>query len=118
MLTLWPYLASVSLLMATSYAQALPAKILIYSATRGFRHDSIPTAIAALKANSSSINVQFDNTEDQAQFSDDNLAKYDAVLFLSTTGEGKNHYFLKQGCTHQRTLQCWTMQVKLLSKHT
>lgn len=63
------------------------ARILIYSATRDFRHDSIPTAIDALKGKGSSINVSFDNTEDQSQFTDDNLKQYDAVLFLDNTGE-------------------------------
>lgn len=68
-------------------AQSAPAKVLIYTATKGFRHDSIPTAIAALKANQTSINVSFDNTEDPTAFNDHNLAAYDAVVFLSTTGE-------------------------------
>lgn len=67
--------------------QPLPARVLIYSATAGFRHDSIPTAIAALKAKRTSINVEFDATEDRAQFTDTVLAGYDALLFLSTTGE-------------------------------
>ncbi|KAF8199638.1 trehalose utilization-domain-containing protein [Pholiota molesta] len=66
---------------------AAKARILIYSATRDFRHDSIPTAIEALKARQDSINAQFDNTEDQTQFTDDVLSNYDTILFLSTTGE-------------------------------
>jgi hypothetical protein len=77
-------------LCSTVYSQslALPAHILIYSATLDFRHDSIPTAIQALKAGGSSINVQFDNTEDMTRFSDQGLAGYDALLFLDNTGEG------------------------------
>ena len=65
------------------------ARLLIYSATRRFRHDSIPTAIEQLKSKGGEIDVEFDATEDQTQFSDANLAKYDGVLFLSTTGEGE-----------------------------
>jgi len=68
---------------------SLPARILVYSATRGYRHDSIPTAIAALKAKGPSINVLFDNTEDETQFTDSVLGGYDALLFLDTTGEGR-----------------------------
>ncbi|KAJ7284668.1 class I glutamine amidotransferase-like protein [Mycena rebaudengoi] len=64
-----------------------PARVLVYTATAGFRHDSIPTAIQALKNRSSSINVVFDNTEDQTRFNDQTLAKYDAVMFLHNTGE-------------------------------
>ncbi|KAJ7583643.1 class I glutamine amidotransferase-like protein [Mycena floridula] len=83
-------LLAVFFLLATNSArcaQSLPAKILLYSATQGFRHDSIPVAIQALQSNQSSINVVFDSTEDQTQFSDQNLANYDAIMFLSTTGE-------------------------------
>ena len=69
-------------------AQIATARILIYSATRGFRHDSIPTATEALKQGGNSINVQFDATEDHSQFTTAILSQYDALLFLSTTGEG------------------------------
>lgn len=62
--------------------------VLIYSATDGFRHDSIPTAIQSLKEHSPAHNLRFDNTEDRSWFTDKTLAKYDAVLFLDTTGEG------------------------------
>jgi hypothetical protein len=68
------------------------ARILIYSATRDFRHDSIPTAIQAMKANQSAINAQFDNTEDQTQFNDQVLAQYDALVFLDNTGEGRKNF--------------------------
>ncbi|KAF9530218.1 class I glutamine amidotransferase-like protein [Crepidotus variabilis] len=64
-----------------------PAKILIFSATAGFRHDMIPTAIGVLKEKGPSINVDFDSTEDASMFTDDNLKKYDALLFLATTGD-------------------------------
>lgn len=67
---------------------AARARILIYSATTGFRHDSIPTAIAALKAKEGEIDTDFVATEDPTQFTDDNLAGFDAVIFLSTTGDG------------------------------
>lgn len=64
----------------------MPARILAYSATAGYRHDSIEPSIEALKAKASSINVQFDFTEDKHQFTDENLAKYDAILFLNNSG--------------------------------
>lgn len=64
----------------------MPARILAYSATAGYRHDSIEPSIEALKAKAPSINVQFDFTEDKNQFTDDNLAQYDAVLFLNNSG--------------------------------
>ncbi|PPR02627.1 hypothetical protein CVT24_002198 [Panaeolus cyanescens] len=62
-------------------------RLLIYSATAGFRHDSIPTAITVLKERADTISVEFDATEDRSQFSLDKLSSYDAIVFLSTTGE-------------------------------
>ncbi|EIN09780.1 class I glutamine amidotransferase-like protein [Punctularia strigosozonata HHB-11173 SS5] len=62
-------------------------RVLIYSATADFRHDSIPTAVQALQNTSESTNTLFDHTEDKTLFTDDNLANYDALLFLMNTGE-------------------------------
>jgi len=79
------------ILLGCSYASVVysstPARVLVYTATEGFRHDSIPTAVEALNNQSSTINVLFDNTEDETQFSDQILAGYDAIMFVSTTGE-------------------------------
>ncbi|PIL29844.1 hypothetical protein GSI_08051 [Ganoderma sinense ZZ0214-1] len=63
------------------------ARILIYSATADFRHDSIPTAVDALMKLGPHSNIAFDHTEDKTWFNDDTLAQYDALLFLSNTGE-------------------------------
>jgi type 1 glutamine amidotransferase len=79
--------ALVLALCTTAAHAAGGARILIYSRTTGFRHDSIPTAINALQTHGQSINVDFDATEDPAQFTDGNLAQYDSLLFLSTTGD-------------------------------
>ena len=73
---------------SSNAAQLSVARILIYSATRDFRHDSIPTAVDALVKQGPAANITFDHTEDQTWFNDDTLAQYDAVLFLSNTGEG------------------------------
>lgn len=71
-------------------AQNYPSsRALIYSATADFRHDSITTAIESLKAQGPSYNVRFDQTEDRSWFTDERLAQYDAVVFLSNTGQGE-----------------------------
>ena len=62
-------------------------KILVFSKTAAFRHASIPAAIAALKKLAVDHNVAADFTEDATVFNDTNLAQYDAVVFLLTTGE-------------------------------
>lgn len=64
-----------------------PAKVLIFSATADFRHDSIPTAIQAMMTKGPSYNIQFDNTEDQTWFSSGKINQYDALVFLDNTGQ-------------------------------
>ncbi|RPD75088.1 class I glutamine amidotransferase-like protein [Lentinus tigrinus ALCF2SS1-7] len=89
-LTRFALLVLVSLLamtQTTNTTQLNTARILIYSATRDFRHDSIPTAVDALVQGGPSHQIAFDHTEDQTWFTDERLAQYDAVLFLSNTGE-------------------------------
>jgi len=64
----------------------MPPRILVYSATAEFRHDSIEASIEALKAKESALDVAFDFTEDRSAFTDENLAQYDAILFLNNSG--------------------------------
>lgn len=90
-LTIAPVVVQVILLLfvwTVPINAAVTARLLIYSATQRFRHDSIPTAIDVLKKKGPSIDAVFDATEDASMFEDANLAKYDALVFLSTTGEG------------------------------
>jgi hypothetical protein len=68
-----------------------PVRILVYTATNGYRHESIPTAVEALKNKETEIDVRFDATENETVFRDESLRKYAAVLFLSTMGDGKLH---------------------------
>ncbi|MER5884742.1 ThuA domain-containing protein [Streptomyces sp. NPDC001941] len=62
-------------------------RVLVFSKTGGFRHDSIPEATAALKELGAGSNITVDSTEEPKQFTTSNLARYDAVVFLSTTGD-------------------------------
>lgn len=64
-----------------------PYKILVFSKTAGFRHDSIPAAVAAIRTLGSQNNFVVDAVEDGAAFNDANLARYKAVVFLLTTGD-------------------------------
>ncbi|MFI1015062.1 ThuA domain-containing protein [Streptomyces sp. NPDC020965] len=65
-------------------------RVLVFSKTAGFRHDSIPAGITALKELGKTSNLTIDSTETAAQFTTSNLARYDAVVFLSTTGDVLN----------------------------
>ncbi|MEU0549355.1 ThuA domain-containing protein [Micromonospora sp. NPDC005979] len=75
---------------APKAAAADPYSVLIFSKTAGFRHDAIPTGIAAIQQLGATNGFTVDTTEDGAAFSDANLAKYKAVIWLSTTGDVLN----------------------------
>ncbi|MGW5265905.1 ThuA domain-containing protein [Microbispora sp. NPDC004025] len=84
---------AITLLSAPVSAEAATAaaepdfKVLVFSKTTGFRHDSIPEGIAAVQKLGQENNFAVDTTEDSAAFTDENLAKYQAVVFMSTTGD-------------------------------
>ncbi|MGR3932888.1 ThuA domain-containing protein [Streptomyces sp. BRA346] len=72
-------------------ASAAPAprgdRVLVFSKTAAFRHDAIPDGIAAIRELGDRHGFAVDATEDAAAFTRANLARYDAVVFLSTTGD-------------------------------
>lgn len=61
-------------------------KVLVFSKTAGFRHGSIPKGKEALLLMGKQNNFLVDTTEDAAVFTAEKLKQYDAVVFLSTTG--------------------------------
>ncbi|HLO99452.1 MAG TPA: ThuA domain-containing protein [Fimbriimonas sp.] len=79
-----------ALSMPTAWAIPAP-NVLVFSKTAAFRHDSIPAAIAAIKKMGEEKGFKVDATEDATLFTNDNLAKYDVVIFASTTGDVLNN---------------------------
>lgn len=67
-----------------------PVRALIFSKTAGFRHANIPDAVRAIKALGEDNRIDFVHTEDSAEFTSANLSTFDAVIFLSTTGDVLN----------------------------
>jgi type 1 glutamine amidotransferase len=61
-------------------------RLLVFSKTGGFRHASIKDGKIALQKLAAEHNFSIDFTEDATAFTDANLAHYDAVIFLLTTG--------------------------------
>ncbi len=59
----------------------------MFSRTLGYRHDSIPDAIAALSAIAVDDGHDLEATEDARVFEPRRLAAFDAVVWLSTSGE-------------------------------
>ncbi|MEU4037527.1 ThuA domain-containing protein [Streptomyces collinus] len=62
-------------------------RVLVFSKTAGFRHDSIPEGIAAVQQLGRANGFTVDATEDAGAFTGKNLSRYDAVVFMSTTGD-------------------------------
>ncbi|QJD87038.1 ThuA domain-containing protein [Cohnella herbarum] len=62
-------------------------KVLLFTKTQAFRHDSIGPGIAAIKKLAGENNFEVDATEDATKFNAANLGQYAAVIFLNTTGE-------------------------------
>lgn len=68
-------------------ADSGPFRVLLFSRTTGFRHDSIPTAIAALTALGATGGYVAEATEDPAAFTLANLSRFRVVVFVMTTGD-------------------------------
>lgn len=64
-----------------------PPHLLVFSKTAGFRHTSIPAAITAVQAIGISNGFTTEATENAAIFNAADLARFDAVVFLLTTGD-------------------------------
>src|SRR5437773_2763874 len=66
-------------------------RVLLFSKTAAFRHSSIPNGKAAIQKLGFENGFDVDTTEDDAIFTEDNLKKYAAVIFLNTTGNVLNN---------------------------
>src|ERR1043166_4109510 len=73
--------------LAVSTAVAQQPRVLVFSKTAAYRHASIPNGIAAIKQLGLQNGFAVDATEDATAFTQKNLARYAAVVFLSTTGD-------------------------------
>jgi uncharacterized protein len=60
--------------------------VLVYTRTTDFRHLSIPDGIAAVEELGEEHGFEVEATEDPDAFTDENLARFAAVIFLNTTG--------------------------------
>jgi glucose/arabinose dehydrogenase/type 1 glutamine amidotransferase len=64
--------------------------VLVFSRTAGFRHDSIDEGLAAIQALGAANDFTVSHTEIPGDFTANNLAQYEAVVFLNTTGDVLN----------------------------
>lgn len=80
------FLALVVAGLSFTFSKKEPS-VLIFSKTNGYRHQSIPVGIEAIKKMGLANQFSVDATEDSLAFTNENLAKYNAVIFLSPTGD-------------------------------
>jgi len=89
-------IGALALLTGMGVASAEPAAqhedptVLVFSKTAGFRHDSIPAGIAAIRQLGAENGFAVEATEDAGAFTAENLSHYSAVVWLSTTGDVLN----------------------------
>src|SRR5919205_4316999 len=62
-------------------------RVLVFSLTKGFHHESIPNGIAAIQKLGQENGFDVDTTTNPEIYNDSTLKKYSAVIFLCTTGD-------------------------------
>lgn len=94
MIALAALLGFIAAATATSFGQSSrpatsrPAlRILVFSKTAEYRHDSIADGIRAIQSLGLQHRFEVDASGDASLFTKENLAKYDVIVFLNTTGD-------------------------------
>jgi cytochrome c len=87
--------AGIALLLITLFSFDLTTqtkrRVLVFSKTEGYRHSSIEPGKAALKKMAGEKGFDVDFTEDASLFVGSNLKRYNAVVWLNTTGDVLNN---------------------------
>jgi len=65
------------------------ARVLVYSGSTGYRHASIPAAVASIKALGEKAGYVIDTSEDAEVFTAENLVKYKALVLVSNSTDPK-----------------------------
>ncbi|QCO68797.1 ThuA domain-containing protein [Luteimonas yindakuii] len=63
-----------------------PPRMLVFTRTGGYRHESIADAVRTLRALGAAEGLAVEHTEDPRFFNADTLARYRVVVFANTTG--------------------------------
>jgi type 1 glutamine amidotransferase len=62
-------------------------RVLLFTKTAGYRHESIPAGAEALRELAAEAGVELDHSEDGDVFTEQNLARYSAVVWLDVSGD-------------------------------
>ncbi len=90
------------MLVHSSFAQNPTIKVLVFSKTAAFRHESIDAGKKSLATMAGERGFGVSFTEDAGQFSEANLKKYNTIVFLNTTGDVLNN---EQQAAFERYIQ-------------
>jgi type 1 glutamine amidotransferase len=84
---------------AINTASAKEKRVLIFCKTAGYHHESIAAGVKTIEKLGAENNFDVDSTTDSRKFTYDNLKRYAAVIFLSTThdvlDEAQQKQFIK-----------------------
>jgi len=83
--------AILALAGCSALAEAEQFKVLVFTKAEGWRHEAKTQALTSLRALAERHDFAMDWSEDSRLFNDANLAQYQAVIFLLTTGELLNN---------------------------
>lgn len=78
------------ILLFSNSLSAKKQKVLIFCKTAGFHHNAIADGVKAIIKLATENNFDVDSTTNAINFNPSNLKKYNAVIFLSTTGDVLN----------------------------
>ncbi|MCH5690136.1 ThuA domain-containing protein [Niabella sp. W65] len=73
-------------LIAVSFVRSAKPRVLVMTKTAGFYHASIPKGIEAIQKLGAENGFDVEVTKDSTLFTDKNLKKFAAIIFLNTTG--------------------------------
>ena len=95
------FLTTILFLFSCSKKSGKP-RLLVFSKTAGYHHESIAEGNIAIQKLGSQNNFDVDTTSNAAMFQEDSLKKYAAIVFLSTTGDVLDY---KQEAAFERFIQ-------------
>lgn len=79
------FLISIPIIFFCSLGFARLPKVLVFSKTTFYYHESIPNGIEAIQLLGKQMHFYVDTTTNASKFTDNNLKQYAAVIFLSTS---------------------------------
>ena len=80
-------IAAIAAALAPSCAEAAAGRVLVLTRTEGFRHDSIPVALATVRGEARRRGLRVTHTEDATALTERRLRGLRALVFVHTTGD-------------------------------